>query len=35
MNSEENTAWLTSWHASCGVWLLFIEVKLKDAVKQL
>lgn len=33
MNSKENTARLTSWHAICGAWLLFIEMKLKDAVK--
>lgn len=34
MNSKENTAWLASWHAGCGVWLLFIDLKLKDAVKR-
>lgn len=33
MNSEEHWAWLAGWHAGCGVWLLFIDVKLKDAVK--
>lgn len=34
MSSKANAAWPAGWHAGCGVWLLFIDVKLKDAVKR-
>lgn len=33
MSSEEQRARLAGWLAGCGVWLLFLDVKLKDAVK--